>query len=286
MTPKTQDKLNALKRHLRDLGSAVVAYSGGVDSTFLAVVAHEALGDRMAAVMGISPSLARRELEDAVSVARRFGLPLERVETKEMENPLYVANNPDRCFHCKDDLFGRLGEWSRERGYSCVLDGTNADDLGDVRPGREAARRHGVGSPLMEMAWSKEEIREASRDMGIPIWDKPATPCLASRVPHGEPVQVDALRRVESAESAVRDLGFRDVRVRAHGDLARIELPVDEIPRLMENRLRERVLEGVRKSGFERVTLDLAGYRPSGLQGDPNGTARSQPSVEGGPRGG
>jgi uncharacterized protein len=220
----------------------------------------------MAAVLGISPSLAQREMSDALSVASRFGLPLEEVATEEMNNPLYVANDPDRCFHCKDELFGRLIRWSQERGYSWVLDGTNADDLGDVRPGLEAARQHGVRSPLAEMAWSKEEIREASREMGIPIWDKPATPCLASRIPQGEPVRMETLRKIEEAERSIRALGIRDVRVRAHGDLARIELMADEFPRIMENRLRERVVEEVLRSGFKQVTLDLAGYRPSGLQ--------------------
>jgi uncharacterized protein len=186
------------------------------------------------------------------------------LETREMDNPLYVTNAPDRCFHCKDELFGRLASWASERGLRWVLDGTNADDLGDFRPGLKAAREHRVRSPLAELSWSKSAIREASLEMRIPVWDKPASPCLASRIPHGESVRPEVLRRVEAAEAALRDMGFRDLRVRASGDAARVEFLPDDLSRLVDADLREAVTRAVRSTGFSRVDIDPAGYRPSG----------------------
>jgi len=265
------DKLSRLERRLGALESAVVAYSGGVDSAFLAVVCRRALGDRMAAALGVSPSVARREMADALRVARDFGIPLREIPTREMDNPLYVANRPDRCFHCKDELFGALGDWARTAGFRWVLDGTHLDDQEDDRPGRRAAAAHGVRSPLLEMGWTKDDIREGARDLGIAIWDKPSSPCLASRIPHGSAVRIESLGRIERAEESIRALGFRDLRVRAHGDLARIELMREDISRLLDEGLRQRVLEAAREAGFEEAALDATGYRRAGASagGDP-----------------
>jgi uncharacterized protein len=257
-------KLEALEDHLRSLGSAVVAYSGGVDSSFLAVAAHRALGSRMIAVLGSSPSLAEKEWRDARKISEQFGIPMEKVETHEMENPLYQANAPDRCFHCKNELFNILKQWASERGYAAVLDGNNVDDLGDYRPGRKAAELHGIRSPLITCRWTKAEIRQASSMLGIPIWDKPASPCLSSRFPYGEPIRLEALEAVEKAETALRALGFREHRVRVHGDMARIEAAANEMTRMLAPDLRAAVIQGLREAGFKRIVLDLEGYRPSG----------------------
>jgi uncharacterized protein len=264
VTDRREERLGELRDYLRGLGRVVVAYSGGVDSTFLAVVAHEVLGADMAAVMGLSPSVARREREDARRVAEQFGLTLVFLPTGEMENPLYVANGPDRCFHCKEDLFSRLKRWAREHGFEVVVDGTNADDHEDFRPGLEAARRLGIRSPLAELGWSKEEIRSAARALGIPLWCKPASPCLASRIPHGVPIREELLKRVDVAEERLRQLGFRAPRVRAHEELARLELAPGDWERLRSDGIQPRVVRAVKEAGFRFVTVDLEGYRPAG----------------------
>lgn len=259
-------KLDRLAATLRHLGPIVVAYSGGVDSTFLLAVACSVAPDTTRAVLGVSPSLSSEGHRIARNAAREIGAPLVEVETREVEDPAYLANAPDRCFHCKDTLFTRLGllvEESRARwGSAIILDGTNRDDLGDTRPGRAAAERHGVRSPLAEQGWTKAEIREVSRAMGLSTWDRPASPCLSSRVPHGTRISEEILRRIERAEAALHELGFRTVRVRHHDSLARIEVPAGEIPDLL--RKARPVVAALTAAGYRHVTVDLDGYRTGG----------------------
>ncbi len=259
------NKRTALLGQLRSCERVIVAFSGGADSTFLAAMAHEALGSYAEAITGLSPSVSPSEQEEAGLLARRIGISHRFVETHEMENPEYVANGPMRCFHCKDELFGVLGAIAARAGGAVVVDGTNADDVGDFRPGRSAAALHGVRSPLLELGFSKADIRELSREMGLPTWDKPAMACLASRIPHGLPVTVDALDQVGAAEAALRALGLRQVRVRHHGDTARIETGVDEIPLAIESGVREAIVARLQNLGFKHVALDLAGYRQGSL---------------------
>ncbi len=258
-------RVQRLQVWLKELGSAVVAYSGGVDSTYLAAVAAQTLGARALAVTADSPSLPRRRLEEAVEWARRLGLNHRVIRTCELDNPAYAANNADRCFHCKFSLFERLTDIAREEGYAAVLDGANSDDRGDYRPGSEAARRLGVRSPLQELGFTKADIRAASRALGLPTADRPASACLASRIPYGSPVTAEALARVERAEDALSDLGFRQLRVRAHGDVARIEIAPEEFARLLDAAARAAAHDAVRACGFRFVAVDLLGYRTGSL---------------------
>jgi uncharacterized protein len=256
-------KLDALKRIMAETRSVIVAYSGGADSTFLAAVAHDILGGRALAVTGVSPSMPASEVDEAVDLAGHIGIPHEIVETREMDDPDYVANNPDRCFHCKDELFDRLTAMARERGFDCVADGCNVDDIGDFRPGRGAADRHGVRSPLVEAGLTKEDIRALSRERGLPTWDKPAMACLSSRIPYGTPVTVEALGRIEEAEAYLRSLGLRQLRVRHHGDMARIESDETGLELLIARRAE--VVERLKALGYLYVTLDLTGFRSGSL---------------------
>jgi uncharacterized protein len=256
-------KLDALKRIMAETRSVIVAYSGGADSTFLAAVAHDILGGRALAVTGVSPSMPASEVDEAMDLAGHIGIPHEIVETREMDDPDYVANNPDRCFHCKDELFDRLTAMARERGFDCVADGCNVDDIGDFRPGRGAADRHGVRSPLVEAGLTKEDIRALSRERGLPTWDKPAMACLSSRIPYGTPVTVEALGRIEEAEAYLRSLGLRQLRVRHHGDMARIESDETGLELLIARRAE--VVERLKALGYLYVTLDLTGFRSGSL---------------------
>ena len=255
------DKRAALEGILLELGSLVVAYSGGVDSACLAVFAHRVLGARALAVTADSESLAGDQRALALEVARRFAFAHRVVRTSEMANPHYVRNQADRCYHCKSELFRHLLPLAQAEGYAHVAYGLILDDLSDFRPGQRAAAEAGVRAPLAEAGLSKQDVRALSRELGLPTAELPASPCLASRLPYGTPVTAEALRRVEQAETGLRALGFRELRVRHLGDRARVELAAVELPRLEDTGTREAVLAAVRQAGYAEVVVDPQGYR-------------------------
>lgn len=263
----------ALRETIRGYGSCVVAYSGGVDSVFLARVAHEVLGDRALAVIADSPSLPRRELAEAVAIAKDHGIPLRIVRTTEFDDPSYLANPSNRCYFCKHALFTGLTPIARAEGFAVIVYGENASDAGDHRPGAAAAAEFAVRAPLKDCGLTKDDIRRLSARLGLPTADKPQLACLSSRIPTGEAVTPDKLQQIEAAENQLRDLGFREVRVRHHelrsGALARIEVGSEELPRLLEPETSTRVAAHLRSLGYAQVTVDLLGYR----RGSTNGVA-------------
>lgn len=259
------EKAGLLAKNLEGLGSTLVAYSGGVDSAYLAWAARQALGERMLAVLADSPSLAEFQKRDAVEFARTFDIPLEIIQTAEFDDPEYIRNNPDRCFHCKDELFIQLETIARERGFQSIVYGVNADDTRDFRPGHRAAASHGVRSPLLEAGLTKAEVRYLAKQAGLPVWDRPASACLSSRIPYGTPVTLQNIKMVENGEDAIRALGFRQFRVRHHGELVRIEIAPEELPMALAPEMAQRFTEIFKKLGYKYVTLDLEGYRTGSL---------------------
>ena len=259
-------KTQFLQRTLGGLERAVVAYSGGVDSTFLAKMAYDALGSEALAVTAVSASLARAERDDAARFAEQIGIRHEFIETRELDNPAYRANDSSRCFHCKAELFDRLREFVAERGVRHMLYGPVVDDLGDFRPGMAASRARGARAPLVEAGLRKAEVRELSRRLGLPSWDKPAVACLSSRVAYGSEVTVEKLRQIEDAEALLRAEGFRELRVRHHDAIARIEVPESELARFTrDSARRQRIIQGLKALGFTYVTLDLQGFRSGAM---------------------
>jgi uncharacterized protein len=251
-------KLDAARAQLRSLGSALVAVSGGADSAL--VLAQQALGDRAVAGMGISAAYPAEEIDAARSLAAQLGVRFLDADTHQLEHADFLRNDSQRCYHCRDELYGVLRRLADAHGLHALCDGTNADDLHDHRPGRRAAVEAGVVSPLADAGITKREVREASRALGLPTWDKPQQACLSSRIPRGTPITLVALRRVERAEKVLHEAGFRQVRVREHGECARIEVEAAEITRLLDEGLRTRVVDGLRDCGYAFVSLDLEGF--------------------------
>ncbi len=258
-------KRGLLEAKLRSLGRTLVAYSGGVDSAFLAWVARQVLGDKMLAVIADSPSLARTHLQDAIAFAQERNMPLEVIATAELDRPEYARNDASRCFHCKDELFLVMEDFRDLRGFDSIAYGVNLDDQDDFRPGQAAARAHGVYSPLLDAGLTKADIRELARTAGLRIWDKPASACLSSRVEYGRPVTREALRVVEQGEDALRGFGFRLFRVRHHGDIVRIEVARDELARALTPEMAAEFTRVFKALGFKFVTLDLEGFRSGSM---------------------
>ena len=263
--PNLAAKRALLDEHLRALGRTLVAYSGGVDSAFLAWAAHQVLGSKMLAVIADSPSLARTQLADATAFAAEKGIPLEIIMTGELDRPEYARNDASRCFHCKDELFTTMEEFRRQHGFDSIAYGVNVDDQGDFRPGQKAADQHRVAAPLRQAGLTKQDIRELSRSAGLRIWDKPASACLSSRIEYGREVTRATLGVVEQGEDALHALGFRQVRVRHHGDIVRIEIAREELTRALSSEMAAEFSRIFKALGFKFVTLDLEGFRSGSM---------------------
>lgn len=258
-----QQKKRELYDILSTMDEVIVAFSAGIDSTFVLACAHEVLGDKVLAVTAASETFPERELQEAVELAKQLGVRHEIIEIKEMENPNFVANNPDRCYHCKAGLYSRLTDLAKERGIRYVLDGANMDDLGDYRPGRQAAKDYSIRSILQEAEFFKEELREVAREMGLPNWNKPSFACLSSRIPYGNLITLEKVGQLDRGEDKLRRLGFKQIRVRHHDNIARVEVLRDELDRAVE--YADEITEILKAEGFTYVTLDLQGYRSGSM---------------------
>lgn len=262
---ETQAKYDRLKAVLKELGSALVAFSGGVDSTFLVKVAQDVLGDRVFAVIARSESYPEKETQEAIDLAEKLNIRFKVIRTRELDNPDFSNNPPDRCYHCKTELFSQLKDIADKEGLSFVLDGSNFDDMDDYRPGLQACEELGIRSPLKEVGMSKEEIRVLSKQMNLLTWNKPSMACLASRFPYNTEIDKISLERVAKAEEYLRSLGFSQVRVRHHDQIARVEVEVEALQKLVEPSLRAKIVENLKSLGYAYVTLDLAGYRTGSM---------------------
>jgi uncharacterized protein len=264
-TDDLESKGERLQANLRRLGRTLVAYSGGVDSAYLAWAAHQVLRDKMLTIIADSPSLARTQLSDAVAFAQEQSIPLEVVATSELDRPEYVRNDSERCFFCKDELFTLMEDLRQARGFDAIAYGVNLNDQGDFRPGQRAAANHRVVAPLLEVGLSKDEIRALAREAGLRVWDKPASACLSSRIEYGRPVTREALATVERGEDALRALGFRQLRVRHHGEIVRIEIAREELPRALDPAMAAKFTSIFKALGFKFVTLDMEGFRSGSM---------------------
>jgi uncharacterized protein len=265
LSSQLEDKRTALTKSLQGLGRTLVAYSGGVDSAYLAWMAHQTLGENMLAVIADSPSIARTQLDDAISFAKEQRIPLEIIATEEVDRPEYIRNDALRCFHCKDELFTVMEAYREKNGFASIAYGVNLDDQGDFRPGQQAARQHRVATPLLDAGLGKQEIRQLAEAAGLRVWDKPASACLSSRIEYGRPVTREVLSVVERGEDAVRALGFRQFRVRHHGDTVRIEVAKEELGRALDPAMAAEFTRLFKELGFKFVTLDLEGFRSGSM---------------------
>ncbi|HRH46604.1 MAG TPA: ATP-dependent sacrificial sulfur transferase LarE [Pyrinomonadaceae bacterium] len=264
-TLSTEEKEQNLRRLMRDLKSVLVAYSGGVDSSYVALIATQELGEKAICAMGISPSVAQNQFQQAEQIAKDFKFNYLSINTEELENPNYQANPTNRCYFCKSELYEKLTPLAKENKCEVILDGSNLDDTGDFRPGRQAATEKGVRSPLIEVELSKVEIRELSKKHGLPTWDQPSSPCLSSRIAYGIPVSIERLSKVERGEEFLRQLGLKEFRVRNHGELVRLEIAPTEFEKVLIKEITDSMAEKFRSLGFKYVTLDLHGYRSGAM---------------------